>query len=130
MSSTTASVQRMRAFATLLLAVALPLVGWGCGGGDEPDGAATPTATGPAATDVCLGERGFGLRPASSGIAATTPGGTEFTVTFFADEDAAAAAAGGAEGSTAVANAVVAPAGKRLSRQELATVEECVRGGG
>jgi hypothetical protein len=112
----------------LLVLLALTALA-GCGGDDESDGSA-PAATGPVATDICLGERGFGLRPAASGVSATTPGGAEFTVTFFPDEAAAAAAAGGSDGSTAVANAVVTPAGKRLTRQELAAVEECVRGGG
>jgi hypothetical protein len=84
---------------------------------------------GPQATDVCLGERGFSLRPAASGVSAISPSGAEFTVVFFDSEaEASEAAEGAAEGSTAVATAVVTPAGKRLTSQELATVEECVRG--
>lgn len=117
----------------LPLVLALVLVA-GCGGNDgdgETGGAHTETLpAGPQATDICLGEQGFSIRPAASGVSAISPSGAEFTVTFFDDEAAAEAAADGAEGSTAVANAVVTPAGKRLSRAELATVEECVRGGG
>ena len=103
----------------------------GCGGGDGETGGGTHTETlppGPEATDVCLGERGFSLRPAASGVSAISPGGAEFTITFFDTEAEASEAAGGAEGSTAVANAVVTPKGKRLTRQALATVEDCVRG--
>jgi hypothetical protein len=115
----------------LPLVLGLVLLG-GCGGEDgETGGAHTETLPpGPQATDVCLGEQGFSIRPAASGVSAISPSGAEFTVTFFDDEAAAEAAAGGAEGSTAVANAVVTPTGKRLLRTELATVEECVRGGG
>lgn len=117
----------------LLLVLGLVLLG-GCGdggGGETTGGAHTETLPqGPEATDICLGERGFSLRPATSGVSAISPSGAEFTITFFDSDAEAGDAAGGAEGSTAVANAVVTPEGKRLTRQELATVEECVRGGG
>jgi hypothetical protein len=113
----------------LPLVLGLALLG-GCGGDDETGGTHTETLPpGPQATDVCLGEQGFSIRPAASGVSAVSPSGAEFTIVFFDDEAAATEAAGGAEGSTAVANAVVTPAGKRLTRQELATVEDCVRGG-
>ncbi|HEX4929539.1 MAG TPA: hypothetical protein VFV62_02435, partial [Gaiellaceae bacterium] len=101
------------------------------GGGDGETSGGTHTETlppGPQATDVCLGERGFSLRPATSGVSAISPSGAEFTIVFFDSEAEASEAAGGAEGSTAVANAVVTPKGKRLTSQELATVDDCVRG--
>lgn len=118
----------MRRLLPLVLALVLAA---GCGG-EEGETGGTHTETlppGPEATDICLGEHGFSLRPAASGVSAISPTGVELTVTFFDDEAAAEAAAGGAEGSTAVANAVVTPTGKRLPRAELATVEDCVRGG-
>jgi hypothetical protein len=113
----------------LPLVLGLALLG-GCGGGDDDAGGAhTETLpAGPQATDVCLGENGFEIRPAASGVSAISPQGAAFTIVFFDTEAEAAEAAGGAEGSTAVANAVVTPEGKQLTREELATVEECVRG--
>ena len=112
------------------LAVLLALLALaGCGGGDdEGTGDGASTDSGPVPTDSCLGEQGFSLRPAASGISAVSPSGVAFTVTFFDTEADAREAAGGAEGSTAVATAVVTPEGKRLTSPELATVEECVRG--
>jgi hypothetical protein len=117
----------MRRLLPLVLGLALLA---GCGGGDgETGGTHTETLPrGPEATDICLGERGFSLRPAASGVSAISPGGAEFTVAFFQSEAEASDAADGSEGGTAVGNAVVTPTGKRLTRQELATVEECVRG--
>ena len=102
----------------------------GCGGGDEvTDGTHTETLPpGTQATDVCLGENGFSIRPAASGVSAVSPSGAELTIAFFETEAEASDAAGGAEGSTAIGTAVVTPEGKRLTRQELATVESCVRG--
>ena len=114
----------------LVLVLGLALLG-GCGGGDGgSETAAGHTETlppGPVATDACLGERGFSLRPSASGVSAISPRGAEFTIAFFDTEAAASEAAGGGDG-TAVANAVVTVAGKRLTAGELATVEECVRG--
>ena len=111
---------------TAVLLAALALVA-GCG--DDPDEAGdVTTATGPVATDVCLGERGFSLRPSTSGISAVAPNGVEFTIAFFDTPVEASAAAEGADGSTAVANAVVTPSGKRLARADLETIEECVSG--
>jgi hypothetical protein len=119
----------MRRLVPLVAGVALLA---GCGGGGKADGGGgTHTETlprGAEATNLCLGDHGFGLRPAATGTAAVSPSGAEFTVTFFATEAKADEAAGGSEGSTAVGNAVVTPAGKRLTKQELATVEGCVRG--
>jgi hypothetical protein len=113
----------------LPLVLALALLGGCGGGGDESGGAHTETLpAGPQATDVCLGENGFQIRPAASGVSAISPSGAEFTVVFFDTEAEAGEAADGAGGSTAVANAVVTPEGKRLRREELATIEECVRG--
>jgi hypothetical protein len=116
----------------LLLVLGLVLLG-GCGGGGG-DGEATGGHTetlppGPEATDVCLGERGFSLRPAASGVSAISPSGAEFTVAFFDTEAEASEAAEGGD-DTAVANAVVTAADEPLTTEELATVEECVRGGG
>ena len=113
----------------LLLMLGLVLLG-GCGGGDDDTGGAhTETLPpGPQATDLCLGERGFTLRPATMGISAVSPTGVEFTVVFFDTEAEAAEAADRAEGSTAIATAVVTPAGKQLKKTELATVEECIGG--
>ena len=115
----------------LLLVLGLVLLG-GCGGGGDGEtttrGHTETLPPGPEATDVCLGERGFSLQPVTSGVSAISPSGAEFTITFFDTDAEASDAAGGAEGSTAVANAVVTPEGKRLTRQELATVEDCVRG--
>lgn len=115
----------------LPLVLGLVLLG-ACGGNDgdgEAGGAHTETLpAGPQATDVCLGEQGFSIRPAASGVSAISPSGAEFTVTFFDDESAASEAAAGTEGSTAVANAVVTPEDTRLTSEELATVEDCVRG--
>jgi len=104
----------------------------GCGGDDGGEEAGNGTTTAPSAvtTDVCLGEQGFALRPAADGVSAVTPSGVEFTVTFFSTAAEADAAASGSEGSTAVANAVVTPSGKRLSRADLDTVEGCIRGEG
>jgi hypothetical protein len=114
----------------LPLVLALALVG-GCGGDDDAGGTHTETLPpGPQATDVCLGEQGFSLRPAASGVSAVSPSGAEFTLAFFEDDAEASEAAGRTEGSTAVANAVVTAEGKPLTTQELAKVEECVRGGG
>jgi hypothetical protein len=113
----------------LPFALAVVLLGGCGGGGDETGGAHTETLPpGPQATDVCLGERGFSLRPATSGVSAISPSGAEFTVVFFDNEAEAGEAAARAEGSTAVANAVVTPERKQLTRQELTKVEECVRG--
>ena len=115
----------------LPLVVGLVLLG-GCGGGDgDSTGGGAHTETlppGPEATDICLGERGFSLRPAATGVSAISPSGAEFTIVFFESGAEASDAAGGAEGSTAVANALVTPEGKRLTSQELATVEDCIRG--
>jgi hypothetical protein len=113
----------------LLLVLGLVLLG-GCGGGDgETAGGHTETLPpGPQATDVCLGERGFSLRPASSGVSAISPSGAEFTVAFFDTEAEASEAAGGGD-ATAVSNAVVTAADEPLTSAELATVEECIRGG-
>lgn len=112
----------------LLLVFGLVLLG-GCGGGDgETGGGHTETLPpGPQATDVCLGERGFSLQPSTSGVSAISPGGAEFTVAFFDTEAEASEAAEGGDG-TAVANAVVTAADEPLTSDELATVEECVRG--
>ena len=117
----------MRRLLPLVLSLVLLVA---CGGGDEETGGGhTETLpAGPQATDVCLGERGFSIRPSTSGVSAISPSGAEFTIAFFDTAAEATAAAGGAEGSTAVATAVVTPEGKRLGRQELATVEDCVRG--
>lgn len=118
----------MRRHLASLVAVALVA---GCGGGDgEGSDGGTTTAPSAVATDICLGEQGFALRPAADGVSAVTPSGVEFTVTFFSTAAEADAAASGSEGSTAVANAVVTPGGKRLSRAELETVEGCIRGEG
>ena len=117
----------MRRFLPLVLGLVLLA---GCGGSEEETGG-THTETlprGPQATDICLGERGFSLRPATTGVAGVSPSGAEFTIAFYETDAEASDAAGGAEGSTALANAVVTPEGKRLTRQELATVEDCVRG--
>ncbi|HEX6130348.1 MAG TPA: hypothetical protein VF044_01370 [Actinomycetota bacterium] len=116
----------MRTRLAALVVVALVA---GCGGddGEESDGGTT-AAPGAVATDVCLGEQGFALRPAADGVSAVTPGGVEFTVSFFATAAEAEAAASGSDGSTAVANAVVTPSGKRLSRADLEIVEGCIRG--
>jgi hypothetical protein len=113
----------------LPLVLGLALLG-GCGGSNgETGGTHTETLPlGSQATDVCLGEHGFSIRPAASGVSAVAPSGAEFTVAFYETEAEASDAAAGAEGSTAVANAVVTPEGKRLNRQELSTVEDCVRG--
>ena len=113
----------------LPLVLGLALLG-GCGGGDgETTGGHTETLPpGPQATDVCLGERGFSLRPAASGVAAISPSGAEFTVTFFDTEAEAGEAAEGGD-DTAVANAVVTATDEPLTTDELATVEECIRGG-
>jgi hypothetical protein len=103
----------------------------GQGGGGSSGTGGTHTETlplGAEATGLCLGEKGFLLRPAASGVSAVSPSDKEFTVSFFSTEAAASHAAGGAAGSTAIANAVVTPKGKRLTSQELATVERCVRG--
>lgn len=104
----------------------------GCGGksgGGSASGTHTETLPlGAEATGLCLGEKGFLLRPAASGVSAVSPSDKEFTISFFSTEAAASHAAGGAAGSTAFANAVVTPKGKRLTSQELATVERCVRG--
>ena len=112
-----------------LLVLGLVLLG-GCGGGGgdgEAVGGHTETLPpGPQATDVCLGERGFSLRPAASGVSAISPSGAEFTVVFFDTEAEATEAADGDD--TAVANAVVTAADEPLTTEELATVEECVRG--
>ena len=118
----------MRQLLPLLLGLVLLA---GCGGGDnEVSGAHTETLpAGPEATDVCLGEQGFAIRPVARGVSAISPSGAEFTVVFFDSEADATEAAEGAEGSAAVANAVVTPEGEQLTREELATVEECVRGG-
>lgn len=114
----------------LLLVLGLVLLGGCGGGGGETGGTHTETLpAGPEATGICLGEQGFSLRPAASGVSAVSPGGAEFTIAFFETEAEAEDAAGGSDGGTAVGNAVVSPGGKRLTRQELATVEECVRGG-
>jgi hypothetical protein len=116
----------MRRLLPLVAGVALLA---GCGGGGSPRGTHTETLPrGAEATNLCLGDHGFGLRPVQSGISAVSPSGAEFTVTFFATAAKAKEAAGGATGSTAVDDAVVTPAGKRLTKQELATVEGCVRG--
>jgi len=119
----------------LPLVLGLALLG-GCGGssggGDQGGSGGTHTETlplGPESTAICLGERGFSIRPTTSGVSAVSPSGAEFTIAFFESEAEASEAAGGAGGSTAVANAVVAPAGKRPTSGELATIEECVRGG-
>ncbi|HEX6130341.1 MAG TPA: hypothetical protein VF044_01335 [Actinomycetota bacterium] len=113
----------------LPLVLGLVLLG-GCGGEDgETGGAHTETLPpGPQATDVCLGEHGFSIRPAASGVSAISPSGAELTIVFFDTEADASEAAGGADGSTAVANAVVTAEGKQLTSEELATVEDCVRG--
>ncbi len=111
--------------------VVLALVA-GCGGSDEETGGAhTETLPpGPEATDICLGERGFSLRPAASGVSAVAPNGVEFTVTFFETDEEAKAAASNATGSTAYENAVVTPSGKQLSRADREAVEACIRGEG
>ena len=114
----------------LPLFLGLVLLG-GCGGGDDNATGGTHTETlplGPEATDICLGERGFSLRPATSGVSAISPSGAEFTIVFF-DTDAEASEAAESGDDTAVANAVVTAADKPLKTGELATVEECVRGG-
>jgi len=113
----------------LPLVLGLALLG-GCGGGDgETAGGHTETLPpGPQATDVCLGEQGFSLRPAASGVSAIAPSGAEFTVTFFDTEADATEAAAGGDG-TAVSKAVVTAADEPLTSDELATVEECIRGG-
>lgn len=115
----------------LVLALGLVLLG-GCGGDDgETGGGHTETLPpGPQATDICLGERGFALRPSTSGVSAVTPKGVEFTITFFSTAAEAKAAASKATGSTAYDNAVVTPSGKQLSRADRETVEECIRGEG
>ena len=116
----------MRRLVPLVAAVALLA---GCGDGSGGGGTHTETLPrGAEATSICLGDHGFGLRPVASGVSAVSPSGAEFTVTFFATAAKADEAAGNANGGTAVENAVVTPAGKRLTRQELATVEGCVRG--
>jgi hypothetical protein len=112
--------------------VVLALVA-GCGGGDDEETGGAHTETlplGPEATDICLGERGFSLRPAASGVSAVAPNGVEFTVTFFSSDEDAKAAASKARGSTAYENAVVTPSGKQLSRADRETVAECIRGEG
>lgn len=114
-------VRRSLASAAVLVLVA------GCSDGDE--GGGSMTAPGPVAADLCLGERGFALRPAASGVSAITPNGVEFTIAFFSTVEEASEAAGRAEGSTAVANAVVTPTGERLAASDMETIEVCVRGG-
>src|SRR5688572_28353281 len=102
----------MRRLLPLVLGLVLLAGCGGGGGGDETGGAHTETLPpGPEATDICLGEQGFELRPVTSGVSAVSPSGTEFTIAFFETEAEASEAAGGAEGSTAVANAVVTPKG-------------------
>ena len=126
----------MRWLLVFVFVLVLVVLG-GCGGGGESEGGGGETGDahtetlppGPEATDVCLGEQGFSLRPAASGVSAVSPSGAEFTIAFFDSDAEANEAASGAEGSAAVANAVVTPKGKRLTSQQLATVEECVRGG-
>lgn len=115
----------------LPLVLALVLVA-GCGGDDGETGGthAETLPPGPQATDVCLGEQGFSIRPAASGVSAISPSGAELTIVFFDSEAAASEAAGGTDGSTAVENAVVTAEGKQLTSEELATVEDCVRGDG
>jgi hypothetical protein len=110
----------------ILASVAILALVAGCSGGSAVGGS-TP-APGPVTTDVCLGERGFALRPAASGVSAIAPSGVEFTIAFFSTAGEASEAAGRAEGSTAVANAVVAPTGE-LTAADMKTIEECVRGG-
>lgn len=114
-------VRRILASLAVLVLVA------GCRGGSQ-DGGPT-TAPNPVATASCLGERGFALRPAASGVSAIAPNGVEFTIAFFSTAEEASEAAGRAEGSTAVANAVVTPTGEQLPASEMETIEECVRGG-
>jgi hypothetical protein len=111
----------------LLLVLGLVLLG-GCGGGDGETvtGHTETLPPGPQATDVCLGERGFSLRPAASGVSAISPSGVEFTIAFFDTEAEASEAAKGGD-DTAVANAVVTAADEPLKTDELATVEECIR---
>jgi hypothetical protein len=119
----------MRRFLPLILGLVLLLVA-GCGGGGGSDAGGTHTETlpaGPQATDLCLGEKGFSLRPAKSGVSAVSPSGAGFTIVFFDTGAEAKEAADRAEDSTAVANAVVTPEKDQLTREELATVEECVR---
>ncbi len=118
----------MRRLLPLLAALALAA---GCGGDGNGEGngdAVGVTEPGPLATDICLGERGFELRPAASGVSAVSPGGVELTIAFFDTEEDAAAAAEGSKGGEAVANAVVTPSKGRLSQEELETIEACVRG--
>lgn len=114
----------------LPLVLGLVLLG-GCGGGDGETGGAHTEALppGPQATDVCLGERGFSIRPAASGVSAISPSGAELTIVFFDSEAEAGEAAGGSGDSAAVANAVVTAEGKQPTNEELATVEDCVRDG-
>ena len=100
----------------------------GCGGDSDKETDSTQTETGPVATDVCLGERGFSLRPTTSGVSAVSPTGAAFTIVFFDTEAEATEAASGAEGSTAIDSAVVTAEGKQPTRQELATIEDCIRG--
>ena len=64
----------------------------------------------------------------ASGVSAISPSGAEFTLAFFDTEAEASEAAEGGD-RTAVANAVVTAADEQLTAGELATVEECVRGG-
>ena len=119
-------VRRLLASGAVLALVAACSSGSiGSDGGE--DGASG--ATGPVATDLCLGERGFALRPAASGVSAIAPNGVEFTIAFFSSAEDASEAAGRAEGSMAVANAVVTPTGGPLAAADLTAIEECVRGG-
>ena len=66
----------MRRLLALASSLVLALAG-GCGRrrGDETGGAHPRLPPGPDATDACLGEHGFSLRPAASGVSAVSPSG-------------------------------------------------------
>lgn len=119
----------MRRFLALP-AVLVVLAAAGCGGADETAGEEHAEPTGPIAVDSCLGQLGYGLLPATSGISAVTPSGKEFAIAFFDTPEAASSAADSAGGrATAVDTAVVTASGKALTRAELDEIRECVQAG-
>jgi hypothetical protein len=119
---------------TVVAASAIVALASGCGGDDgrpaQSEGAAGAGHVNEATVGDCLTRRGYGLHPSATGVSAQTPGGVDFTITFFPTPDGARSAAAKAGGqAVAVGKGVVTPAGQgRLSGTESATVEECLGG--
>ena len=115
------------------------LVATGCGGGKRPvaPGVVTRTAT-PYDAALCLDSDTFVVASAGRQVSGSSPGGVNFTVTFYKSPAAAAAALShlDAKYATAIAATVVDYAGNppahpggapmTLTYDELATLRHCI----